>query len=271
MTAPTKAGEIVVRHCHGIEEFKVCFALQQAVWGKSDIDIPVPMFAVAAETGGQVLGAYDGERMVGFTLAIAGWRDGRAFIHSHMTAVLEDYRDRGIGRRLKLFQRDDAIERGIFLVEWTFDPLEVKNAYFNLMRLGAIARRYLPNVYGVTSSPLHGGIPTDRLVAEWWLVSPRVNAVLAASANAPQQSATQQSAPHQSSALHSAHSHARAQILVPADLPAPRQSDLEKSVAVQSKIRDGFQRWIAKGYAATAVEVADDGARYILEPWKDSA
>ena len=173
MTAPTKAGEISVRHCHGIEEFKVCFDLQQSTWGKSDIDIPVPMFAVAAETGGQVLGAFDGDRMVGFTLAIAGWRDGHAFLHSHMTAVLEDYRDRGIGRCLKLFQRDDALARGIGLVEWTFDPLEVKNAYFNLMRLGAIARRYLPNVYGVTSSPLHGGIPTDRLVAEWWLASPR--------------------------------------------------------------------------------------------------
>jgi len=139
MTAPIKAGEIAVRHCHGIEEFKICFALQQTVWGKSDIDIPVPMFAVASETGGQVLGAFDGDRMVGFTLAIAGWREGRAFLHSHMTAVLPDYRDRGIGRRLKLFQRDDALARGIILVEWTFDPLEVKNAYFNLMRLGASA------------------------------------------------------------------------------------------------------------------------------------
>jgi predicted GNAT superfamily acetyltransferase len=256
MTAPTKAGEISVRHCHGIEEFKICFALQQAVWGKSDIDIPVPMFAVAAETGGQVLGAFDGDRMVGFTLAIAGWRDGRAFLHSHMTAVLENYRDRGIGRRLKLFQRDDALARGIALVEWTFDPLEVKNAYFNLMRLGAIARRYLPNVYGVTSSPLHGGIPTDRLVAEWWLASPRVEAILAGRTTTSHQPALAQD---------------RAQILVPADLPEPRQSDLAKSVAIQSKIRDQFQRWLAKGYAATAVELGADGARYILEPWKDSA
>ncbi len=256
MTAPTKAGEISVRHCHAIEEFKVCFDLQQATWGKSDIDIPVPMFAVAAETGGQVLGAFDGDGMVGFTLAIAGWRDGRAFLHSHMTAVLEDYRDRGIGRRLKLFQRDDALARGIQLVEWTFDPLEVKNAYFNLMRLGAISRRYLPNVYGITSSPLHGGIPTDRLVAEWWLASPRVEAILTSRAIAPDQAAPQQT---------------RAQILVPADLPEPRQSDLAKSLAIQSKIRDQFQLWLANGFAATGVETGADGARYILEPWKDLA
>src|SRR5580658_8475220 len=147
MTAPIKAGEIAVRHCHGIEEFKICFALQQTTWGKSDIDIPVPMFAVAAETGGQVLGAFDGDRMVGFTLAIAGWRDARAFLHSHMTAVLAEYRDRGIGRRLKLLQRDDALARGINLVEWTFDPLEIKNAYLNIEKLGAITRRYNINQY----------------------------------------------------------------------------------------------------------------------------
>jgi predicted GNAT superfamily acetyltransferase len=255
MTAPTKAGEISVRHCHGIEEFKVCFDLQQTTWGKSDIDIPVPMFAVAAETGGQVLGAFDGDRMVGFTLAIAGWRDGRAFLHSHMTAVLADYRDRGIGRRLKLFQRDDALARGIGLVEWTFDPLEVKNAYFNLMRLGAIARKYLANVYGITSSPLHGGIPTDRLVAEWWLASPRVESILSGNPIASPAPAPSKD---------------RAQILVPADLPEPRQSDLAKSVAIQSKIREQFQNWIAKGYAATRVEIDAEGARYILEPWKDS-
>jgi predicted GNAT superfamily acetyltransferase len=253
VNAPTKAGEISVRHCHGIEEFKFCFDLQQITWGKSDIDIPVPMFAVASETGGQVLGAFDGDRMVGFTLAIAGWRDGRPFIHSHMTAVLTGYRDRGIGRRLKLFQRDDALARGIGLVEWTFDPLEVKNAYFNLMRLGAIARKYLPNVYGITSSPLHGGIPTDRLIAEWWLGSPRVKAILAGNVGTQPRSQN------------------RAEILVPADLPEPRQSDLAKSVAIQSKIREQFQMWIAEGYAATSVERSADGARYILEPWKDSA
>src|ERR1700689_114357 len=99
-----------------------------------------------------------------------------------MTAVLQNYRDRGIGRRLKLFQREDALQRGIHLVEWTFDPLEVKNAYLNFMRLGAIARRYLPNCYGVTTSPLHGGMPTDRLIAEWWLDSPRVTNLLNGSA-----------------------------------------------------------------------------------------
>ena len=85
----------------------------------------------------------------------------------------------GVGRTLKLTQRDDALRRGIELIEWTFDPLEIKNAFFNMERLGAIVRRYVPNQYGTTSSPLHGGLPTDRCIAEWWISSPRVKAILA--------------------------------------------------------------------------------------------
>ncbi len=256
MITPVKGSEFTVRHCHGIEEFKLCFALQQSVWGNSDIDIPVPMFVVAAETGGQVLGAFDGDRMVGFTLAIAGWRDGKVFLHSHMTAVLADYRNRGVGRSLKIFQLDDAIARGIFLIEWTFDPLEVKNAYFNLMRLGALARRYLPNVYGITSSPLHGGIPTDRLVAEWWLASYRVKVATTGQLRSPHQIDPSRQLP---------------EILVPADLPEPRQADLAKSIAIQTTVREQFQNWLAKGYVATAIENGPEGARYILEPLKDPA
>jgi predicted GNAT superfamily acetyltransferase len=170
-----------------------------------------------------------------------------------MNAVLESYRDRGIGRRLKLFQRDDALSRGIRLVEWTFDPLEVKNAYMNFMRLGAIARRYLPNCYGVTTSPLHGGMPTDRLIAEWWLDSPRVNDLLGGAPPSTPQSAA-----------------ARAEILIPAEMPRLRRENPAEALRVQTEVREKFQKWIAKGYAATAIEINSEGGRYILEPWNDS-
>ncbi len=96
-----------------------------------------------------------------------------------MVAVKEGYRNTGLGRKLKLFQREDAIARGYELMEWTFDPLEIKNSYFNLERLGAIARRYNVNQYGITNSPLQGSLPTDRLVAEWWMKSRRVTTLLA--------------------------------------------------------------------------------------------
>jgi predicted GNAT superfamily acetyltransferase len=95
-----------------------------------------------------------------------------------MLAVKQDLRNSGLGRRIKLFQREDAIAQGYDLMEWTFDPLEIKNSYFNLERLGAIARRYNINQYGITSSPLQGSLPTDRLVAEWWMSSKRVKALL---------------------------------------------------------------------------------------------
>jgi predicted GNAT superfamily acetyltransferase len=99
-------------------------------------------------------------------------------LHSQMLAVRAEFRNAGLGRRMKLFQRDDALARGFELMEWTFDPLEIKNAYLNIERLGAIARRYSVNQYGITSSPLHGGLPSDRLIAEWWMKSKRVEKTL---------------------------------------------------------------------------------------------
>lgn len=172
-------GDIVIRRCSGIEESRMCLDLQKEVWGFSDIElVPLRLFVVAEKVGGQVIGAFEADSMVAFALAIPGNRNGHLYLHSHMLAVREGYRDRGLGRAVKLFQRQDALARGIDLIEWTFDPLEIKNAYLNLEKLGAIARRYNINQYGITSSPLQGGLPTDRLVAEWWLRSKRVQAVL---------------------------------------------------------------------------------------------
>lgn len=247
-TSETRDG-IVIRHCHGIEEFEACITVERAVWQSSDIDVvPVPLFVIASETGGHVLGAFHGKNLVGFTMAIAGWRARKPFLHSHMTAVLDGYRDRGVGRRLKLFQREDALARGIALVEWTFDPLVTKNAYFNFMRLGAIARRYLPNAYGITTSPLHGSLPTDRLVAEWHLRSDRVRRALTG---------------RQASALPSKKA---VRITVPSNLERQRSSDPAPALQIQSEVRAQFMKWLGKGYAATGVQPREGGLDYILEP-----
>jgi predicted GNAT superfamily acetyltransferase len=162
-----------------LADFEQCVEVQLAVWGYSDNDlVPKRVFIVAERIGGQVLGAYDGNKLVGFAMALPGYRDGKPYLHSHMLAVLPQYRNTGLGRRLKLAQRGDALERGFNLMEWTFDPLEIKNAHLNIARLGAIARRYMRNIYGPSTSPLQGGLPTDRLVVEWWLRSPRVRRAL---------------------------------------------------------------------------------------------
>jgi predicted GNAT superfamily acetyltransferase len=175
---PVRA-EVEVRLCDGLDELNACVALQKEVWNFSDADlVPLRLFVVAEKIGGQVIGAFDAGQLVGFAMSIPGERDGKAYLHSHMLAVRESYRNAGVGRRLKLFQREDAIARGFDLIEWTFDPLEIKNAWLNIKSLGAIARRYNLNQYGISSSPLQGGLPTDRLVAEWWLRSEHVARLL---------------------------------------------------------------------------------------------
>jgi predicted GNAT superfamily acetyltransferase len=237
--------EIEIRHCHSLAEYDECVRLELSIWGES-ISVPAPIFVVAHHTGGQVLGAFDGAKLVGCTLALAGFRGSTPFLHSHMTAVLPDYQNRGIGRRLKLFQRQDALRRGIHLVEWTFDPLELKNAHFNLMRLGAVARRYIPNCYGVTESPLHAGLPTDRLVAEWWLDSPRVQGILA-----------DNPLPSRGEAV---------QIGLPSKIGEIRSRERAEAARIQSAVREQFQDWFAKDYIATGIETRGEATEYILEP-----
>ena len=173
------SSSIPLRACHGIEEFRACVALQKEVWNFTDAElVPLRLFVVAEKIGGQVIGGFDGNEMVGFALSVPGMRGGHPYLHSHMLAVRQSYRNGGLGRRMKLFQREEGIRRGFELIEWTFDPLEIKNAYLNIEKLGAIARRYTINQYGITTSPLQGGLPTDRLIAEWWLKSKRVEQLL---------------------------------------------------------------------------------------------
>ncbi|MGC1618209.1 MAG: hypothetical protein WA765_06925 [Candidatus Acidiferrum sp.] len=241
---------IVVRKCAGIEEFQRCVALQKEIWGEEDLEVePATLFVVAEETGGQVLGAFDGHRLVGYTLAVVGFREGAVFLHSHMTGVHGSYRDKGVGRALKLFQREDALGRGIRLIVWTFDPLETRNAHFNLNRLGAVARKYLPNLYGQTTSPLHLRLPTDRLLAEWQLDSARVVAAVAEVGKEPVEGP--------------------ATVELPADLDRWKQSNTTEVAKIQTRIRGEFTEWFARGYAAVGVRKSERGAAYLLAPWSD--
>ncbi len=191
---------IVIRSCCGQEELEACVLLQVETWGYDPTDvIPRKAFLVWQKVGGQVIGAFDTdlpdaggeggpESLVGFVLALPGIKFGpesgsgreepRPYLHSHMMAVKEGYRNRGLGVQLKLEQRKDALRRGIRLIEWTFDPLEIKNAFLNIHKLGAVSQSYLVDFYGVSSSRLQGGLPTDRLLAEWRLDSPHVQAIL---------------------------------------------------------------------------------------------
>ena len=241
---------IVVRKCEVLEELHECVRLQREVWGEADLEVePVTLFIVASQTGGQVIGAFDGNRMIGFTLALAAVRHGGAYLHSHMTGVLGKYRDRGVGRLLKLYQREEALGRDIRLIEWTFDPLEDRNAHFNLNRLGAICRKYIPNLYGVTTSPLHRGLATDRLLAEWALDSPRVIAAVAMGHVEPVLEA--------------------GRVNLPPDLEERKAKEPERLGDVQENLRREFSSWFERGYAAVGLRREGREASYILAPWSD--
>ncbi len=242
--------DISIRKCTELDDFRRCVDIQKAVWGESDLEVePYVTFVVANQTGGHVIGAFDGDTMVGFTLAMAGIRGNVRYLHSHMTGVLPSHRDRRIGRMLKLFQRDEALSREIRLVEWTFDPLETRNAHFNFNRLGAFSRQLIRNFYGVTSSPLHRGLDTDRLLAEWHLDSKRVIAAINDLTPDPTDSP--------------------ATIHLPAEFEQWESADLPRVAELQTRVRNEFQHWFAKGYAATAVRFTLAGADYHLSPWSD--
>ena len=244
---------VELRSCHGTEEFRACVHLQKEVWNFSDAElVPLRMFVVADKVGGQVMGAFAGKEMVGFALSIPGTRSGHIYLHSHMLAVRKEYRNGGLGRRLKLMQREEALGRGIELIEWTFDPLEIKNAYLNVEKLGAIVRRYNINQYGITSSPLQGGLPSDRLIAEWWLRSKRVRTLLETGKNPPIKVETA--------------------IGVPAQIYEWKAAaeTREKAKQVQEHNREKFLRSFADGLAVLGYQRDSEGnGKFLLGRWDE--
>jgi predicted GNAT superfamily acetyltransferase len=251
------------RPCEGFDEFDACVQLQIETWGYDESElIPRKTFLLAQKIGGQVIGAFESkngndaeistngglkstETLIGFAMSLPGVKteEGRArpYLHSHMLAVREGYRNRGIGVQLKRKQRDEALSRGITRIEWTFDPLEIKNAFLNIHRLGAVARAYRPDFYGVSSSRLQGGLPTDRLLAEWELESPRVREILdggPAAINAIEE-----------------------RIPVPAQICQWKASrvDRERALAVQMENRRKFQQAFSQGLVVLGFSLDAEG------------
>ena len=246
---------IEIRSCSGFEELEACVRLEVETWGYDESEIiPRKAFLVAQKIGGQVFGAFDSEiaslphRLAGFALSLPGVKSRHGappepYLHSHMLGVREPYRNQGLGTRLKREQRLEALSRGIRVMEWTFDPLEIKNAFLNIHKLGAVARCYLENFYGVSSSRLQGGLPTDRLVAEWRLDSPRAKAALDGCTSPPQCKKEDE------------------RIFVPAAIYEWKSSerDRERARAVQLENRGRFQDAFARGLAVTGFTRDEEG------------
>ncbi len=237
------------------EQFNTAVELQTTIWGFDDVDLlPVRFFIVVTKIGGQAFGAYDGDRMVAFCIAIPGLKRGdhahssETYLHSHMLGVLPEYRDCGIGRLLKLRQREEALAQGVHLIEWTFDPLELKNAYFNIERLGCVVRRYVRNQYGISSSRLQGGLPTDRCTAEWWIATDWVKSAI---------DRRERILPP-----------IQARISIPNDIVRLKKEDPHAARVVQAEASAQFLLNFGNGLAVVGFEMSEIAGTYLLGEWK---
>src|SRR5437879_8470711 len=222
-----KEVDVQIRRAQGVEDYQKVVELEKQVWGYTDPGdlAAVPILMIANRFGGAVLVAENpAQRMIGFAMANLG-RTGekKLFWWSHMTAVVEEYRNKGLGLLLKLRQREEALASGIDEIRWTFDPLQALNAHFNLHKLGVTVRQYEENVYGYSSSRLHQGLPTDRFVAEWRLRTDRMKS------------------PENKQVL----------LEIPKDFNELRRNDLAGAKAWQDRVRDACQRYFEDGYVIT--------------------
>jgi predicted GNAT superfamily acetyltransferase len=242
--------ELSIHQLSKLEEFDDIVSLQKEIWGYAEIELlPARFFIVANKIGGQVLGAFDGRKMVAFCICIPGLKEGgTTYLHSHMLGVLPEYRNTGVGRQMKLKQRQYALAENVSLIEWTFDPLEIKNAFFNIERLGAIIRRYVHNQYGTTTSHLHGGLPTDRLVPEWWVKSERVEAIC--------------------SGLPYTRPETVGRISVPSNIADIRRDRPVEARDIQERISGQFSEFFRHDLAVIGFDKTEERGTYLLGQWE---
>jgi predicted GNAT superfamily acetyltransferase len=227
---------MTIRPLTELDELQACVELQRRTWGLADIEvIPTRMLLTQIRIGGLILGAFEDGKLVGFLNATPGIRGETPYWYSQMLAVDAAYRNHGIGVSLKLTQRDHARELGIHLIEWTFDPLEAKNAYVNIVKLGVIARRYYVNLYGATVSDMQRGLQSDRLIAEWWIDQPRVT--IAGDVR---------------------------RILVPSDIQALKRDNPKSAQETQLRVRETFLQNFKDDYYAAGFERTGDGGEYLF-------
>ena len=246
--------EPVIRECTTIEDFDNCISLQREAFGLPDIEIsPRRHLIVSRQAGGWTLGAFDGERMVGFVHHMAGVRpNNELFGYSHMMAVAKDYQNKGIGARLKWAQRERSLAEGRDFIKWTWDPMQSRNAHFNLNRLGVIVETFADNFYGMdyNADPTQKeqdrpGLQSDRLFASWRLNSDRVRQLAAGE-------------DHQITAK------LARSIAVPSEWAVLVKADVVTARREQARVRSEFKNAIAEGLVCAAFERGRDQSKYLF-------
>jgi predicted GNAT superfamily acetyltransferase len=243
--------ETTIRECTTIEEFDGCLSLQREAFGLPDLELsPRRHLIVSRQAGGWTLGAFVANRMVGFVHTLAAVRGNEIFGYSHMMAVAKDYQNKGVGARLKWAQRERALSEGRKLIKWTWDPMQARNAHFNLNRLGAIVGTYAENFYGIDYSADASltdriGLPSDRLLATWQIDSERVSALARGSA-----------APFSGQPVGS--------VAIPAQWNLLVKSDPKRALDEQARAREEFRKAFANGLICAGFERGEEKSRYLL-------
>ena len=271
--------DIRIRDLKTIDDFRRVVDLEHAVWGYTDSadTVTVPVFIFTVKRGATLIGAFDADdRMVGFAYAVVGIKDGRPMLWSHMTGVLPDYRG-GLGYRLKLEQRARALAQGYELIEWTFDPMQAMNAHLNFAKLGGVVEEYAENFYGESTSALHRGTPTDRLVVSWRIGEPHVVRRLEQTPGLQARSHEVGEAPvanvtaidgewRMVKSLDLSVVERRVWVEIPTGFTQMQQQAPERALQWRLHVRQMFQAYFAKGYRAVDFVLQRDAGfgRYLL-------
>jgi predicted GNAT superfamily acetyltransferase len=257
--------EIRIRRLESNADMRLIQQLERDVWDMSPV--PTHQTFTASKNGGVLVGAFDGGQLVGYCYGFAGFKDGKTYLCSHMMGILPAYQSRGIGKRLKLEQRNIAKEIGYDLITWTFDPLESRNAHLNTSKLFGISRTYIEDCYGEMDDGLNRGLPTDRLQIEWWISSSRVeDAWTPKTTEFENIFQIRQTAKH-FPVLVTEGSELRLEaegieVPVPEDFQAIKKIEPDLAMDWRLKVRSLFQQLFAAGFAVVGVRKAGEGVHY---------